>query len=200
VNTMVVGPCRDPPPSPARRRKPQPAAAPCNASGSSARSAASALAAEGDAQVWSDAAIAQLHEGLLQHSLKALQVRGNAESKRDILRWIFAPDTLVVILHDGQGRAQSILLPQDCTPFSFALCCRICGYEPQRLRDALAPLLRQLGLESILLQLLQTQASAAHPQSAEVRESIRATARQSRALPSPTLPGHEVSRARQHHP
>lgn len=110
-------------------------------------------------EAWSDAAVEQLHEGLLRHALQALHTRGNAALKREVLRWIFCPQPMVLMLPDPQGRLRAAVLPQDCTPFSFEQCCRICGYSPQRLRDGLAALLHAIGMADTLHEIAEEAAS-----------------------------------------
>lgn len=100
-------------------------------------------------EAWSDAAVEQLHEGLLRHALQALHTRGHAALKREVLRWIFCPQPMVLMLPDPQGRLRAAVLPQDCTPFSFEQCCRICGYSSERLMDGLKPVLSAMGLGNV---------------------------------------------------
>lgn len=114
-------------------------------------------------EAWSDAAVEQLHEGLLWHALQALHTRGNAALKREVLRWIFCPQPMVLMLPDPQGRLRAAVLPQDCTPFSFEQCCRICGYSPQRLRDGLAALLHAVGMADTLREITGVSAAAPAP-------------------------------------
>jgi hypothetical protein len=106
-------------------------------------------APEGDAEQWSDQAVEQLHEAVLQYSLRALQARGNGAEKREILEWIFAPQPMVAVLRDEFGNHTEALLPQSVTPFSFEQCCRICGYSPERLQDGLMPVLQEMGLGNV---------------------------------------------------
>lgn len=103
---------------------------------------------EGDGEEWSDAAIFQLHEAMLHYSLKALQARGNGAEKRELLKWIFAPRTMVVALEQGDTHVE-VALPQSITPFSFELCCRICGYRPEHVTDGLMPILKEMGLGNL---------------------------------------------------
>jgi len=103
---------------------------------------------EGETQGWSDAAIYQLHEATLHHSLKALQARGNGAEKREVLKWIFAPQTMVVALKQGDTEVEAAL-PQSITPFSFELCCRICGYRPEHVMDGLMPILKEMGVGNL---------------------------------------------------
>lgn len=94
---------------------------------------------------WTDAAIYQLHEATLHYSLKALHARGNGVEKRKVLQWIFAPTTMVVSRTSGTSTVE-VPLPQELTPFSFELCCRICGYRSEHLMDGLRPILKEMGL------------------------------------------------------
>lgn len=95
---------------------------------------------------WSDEAVDQLHEAVLHYSLKALQARGNGAEKREILKWIFAPEPMVVQLLNADGATNEVALPQHLTPFSFERCCRICRYRSEHLMDGLMPILREMGL------------------------------------------------------
>lgn len=97
------------------------------------------------AEHWSDQAINELHEAVLHYTLKALGARGNGAEKRDALLWVFAPVRYTATL-TVNGREQEVLLPPELTPFSFEMCCRICGYRSGLLMDLLEPILRKLGL------------------------------------------------------
>jgi hypothetical protein len=97
----------------------------------------------GDA--WSDQATYELHEAVLHHTLKVLGARGNGAEKRDALLWVFAPVRYVATLNVN-GHEQEVILPPELTPFSFEMCCRICGYRSELLTDLLEPILRKLGL------------------------------------------------------
>jgi len=101
--------------------------------------------ASADAQEWSDQAVKELHEGVLHYTLKVLQARGNGAEKRDALMWVFAPERYMATLIIS-GRPQEVLLPPEITPFSFEMCCRICGYRSEMLTDLLQAVLRKLGL------------------------------------------------------
>lgn len=102
---------------------------------------------------WSDAAIEELHEGVLHYSLKLLQAKGNGAEKKEVVRWIFAPKTMVASLHGESGRTVETVLSQPLTPFSFEQCCAICGYSPERLTDGLVPVLKEIGLQSVFKEL-----------------------------------------------
>jgi hypothetical protein len=101
---------------------------------------------EEEPESWSDAGVAQLHEAVLHHSLRALQARGNGVEKAEILKWIFAPDRMTTRALDAQGHLREVSVPQVFVPFSFERCCRICGYCPERMRDELIPVLKGIGL------------------------------------------------------
>ena len=98
---------------------------------------------------WSDQAVAQLHEAVLHYSLKALQARGNAAEKREILQWIFAPEPRTLVMRGARGVPTEAVLPAVLTPFSFERCCRYCGLCPERLSDALLPVLLERGLGNV---------------------------------------------------
>lgn len=102
---------------------------------------------------WSDAAVEELHEAVLHYSLKLLQARGNGAEKKEVLQWIFAPPTMVALVHDQQMQPVEVFLPQNATPFSFEQCCRICGYSSERLMDGLVPILKEIGLGNVFKEL-----------------------------------------------
>lgn len=102
---------------------------------------------EGD---WSDAAIEQLHEGLVMYSLRLLKATGNGKEKKEILRWIFFPESMAVEVEDAAGNKVWKAIPPASTPFSFELGCRICGYNPDKLREELSTVLKRLGLDALL--------------------------------------------------
>jgi hypothetical protein len=119
-------------------------------SGSQEESAGYAPEPDGEcAQPWSDDAVAQLHEAVLHHSLKALQAKGNGVEKREVLQWIFAPKPMIVALEGADGQPTEVALPQHLTPFSFERCCRMCGYSHERLMDGLMPIVRLMGLGTV---------------------------------------------------
>lgn len=100
-------------------------------------------------QEWSDAAVDLLHEAVLHYSLKALQAKGNAEEKREILEWIFAPQPMVATVRYAGDHLIEVSLPQSETPFSFERCCRVCGFSSERLMDGLMPVLSAMGLGNV---------------------------------------------------
>lgn len=99
---------------------------------------------------WSDAAIEQLHEGLVMYSLRLLKATGNGKEKKEILRWIFFPESMAVEVEDAAGNKVWKAIPPASTPFSFELGCRICGYNPDKLREELSTVLKRLGLDALL--------------------------------------------------
>lgn len=90
-----------------------------------------------EATTWSDRAIEQLHSGLLEFSLKSLGTNAAAQEKLEVLEWIFAPDVYVQFV-DGRPTQR---YTRETHPFSFAMCCALEGYDPDRLRDLLLLLL-----------------------------------------------------------
>lgn len=99
---------------------------------------------------WSEAAIEQLHEGLVMYSLRLLKATGNGKEKKEILRWIFLPESMTVEVEDAAGNKVWKAIPPASTPFSFELGCRICGYNPDKLREELSTVLKRLGLDALL--------------------------------------------------
>lgn len=95
---------------------------------------------------WSDEAVAQLHESVLHYSLMLLQSNGNGAEKKEVLKWIYAPERLVATLSDPELGDSEVVLPLLQTPFSYIRCCRLCGYEPDEMQDLLAAVLNEKGL------------------------------------------------------
>lgn len=107
-----------------------------------------------DVREWSDAAIAQLHEGVLHHSLRLLEARGNAEEKFEILQWIWAHPVHSWKVYTVAGVNQYRPVYRRQLPFSFELCCAFVGMDPDRIRDGLEyilrPVLKTLGINTDL--------------------------------------------------
>ncbi len=101
------------------------------------------------AMQWSEDAIEQLHEGMVMYSLRLLNARGNGKEKKAILSWIFDPK---VVAHatdlQGDEPTWEVIPPSD-VPFGFELCCRLSGYDPDRIREGLVPILKKMDLESL---------------------------------------------------
>lgn len=76
---------------------------------------------------WTDEEVSRLHSVLLEQSIKALAAKGNANQKKEILDWIFAPDIY--------GIDENKFVYADQIPFSFQLCCKLEGIEPDVIRD-----------------------------------------------------------------
>jgi len=93
-------------------------------------------------EVWSDFAVAQLHEGLLLLSMATLGGRNNAEEKQEVLDWIFRPD---FITRPGKKAVDAIHIP-----FSFARCCALMGWSACRLRDGLIQCLQDAGAGALV--------------------------------------------------
>ena len=101
------------------------------------------------AKEWSDDAINQLHEGMVMYSLRLLNARGNGKEKKAILSWIFDPHAMAYAADmDGDEPLWTIIQPSE-VPFGFELCCRLSGYDPERIREGLAPILKQLDLDEL---------------------------------------------------
>ena len=96
---------------------------------------------------WSFAAVDQLHEATLLHSLAVLAGRGNAEEKSDTLRWFFTPDIYCWTKKksvDGPVSYQPVWAHQ--IPFTFQRCCAVSGKNHEAIRDGLIYILRKAGL------------------------------------------------------
>lgn len=117
-----------------------------NASGESAVDTHTDVDDQNSQEEWTDTAVAQLHESVLHYSLMLLQSRGNGAEKKEILKWIYAPERLVATINDPLKGQVEVVLPLIETPFSYVRCCRLCGYEPDHLQDLLAGVLKERGL------------------------------------------------------
>ncbi len=107
-----------------------------------------------------DEMVVELHEHLLDYSLKLLASKGNAEEKYDTIRWIWEP-----AIYSDRGAIEIIdgVEQRTCAPvyarnlkFTFETCCRLAGYNPNLLRTYLAnkirPMLKEFGFEFIIKQ------------------------------------------------
>ena len=74
-----------------------------------------------------------LHGILLEQSLRTLAGRGNAAQKLEVLDWVFEPDIYDWALKDGQR----VPIWTAQLPLTFLTCCRICRYDPDRIKDEL---------------------------------------------------------------
>jgi len=102
------------------------------------------------AKQWSDEAIDQLHENMVMYSLRLLNARGNGKEKKAILCWIFDPQPMAYNRSKSADEKPSwIYINASEVPFSFELCCRIAGYDPERIREGLAPILKELDLDEL---------------------------------------------------
>ena len=102
------------------------------------------------AKQWSDEAIDQLHENMVMYSLRLLNARGNGKEKKAILCWIFDPQPMAYNRSKNADEKPSWLyINASEVPFSFELCCRIAGYDPERIREGLAPILKGLDLDAL---------------------------------------------------
>lgn len=71
---------------------------------------------------WMDEDLAAAHATVFRDSLSLLTISGNSKDKRDVLAWIFAPDTQVKLYN---GTLQHVHASN--IPFSFYLCAREYG-------------------------------------------------------------------------
>jgi hypothetical protein len=104
--------------------------------------------ASGDERMsaWSDVAIDLLHEATVMYSLRLLNARGNGKEKKEILSWIFDPHALAYVKSTAGDKAVWGVIKPTEVPFSFDLCCRLSGLNPERIREGLVPILKQMGL------------------------------------------------------
>lgn len=73
-------------------------------------------------EAWVVEDMAAAHATLFRDSLHLLTVSGNSSEKRDVLAWIFAPDTQLKLIN---GKLQQVHVSD--IPFSFYLCAREYG-------------------------------------------------------------------------
>lgn len=85
---------------------------------------------EEESPPWTHDGIVQLHGVLLDESLAALAARGNAEQKKEILRWIFEADFFA----DRWETGGKVMFTKDL-PWTFAFCCKLAGEDPDVYRD-----------------------------------------------------------------
>lgn len=127
---------------------------------------------------WSQEAIDQLHEAMVMYSLRLLNARGNGKEKKAILSWIFDPHAMAHAVVDELGIPDWKLIKASDVPFSFELCCRISGYDPERIREGLVPVLKKMGLDALFNE-IQNARDTATKQRADQYKSISTGAVQS---------------------
>lgn len=88
--------------------------------------------------VWSDQAMIDLHEGVLNYSLQLLRSKGNAQEKLRTLNWIWSRDVRGFVTKKIRGVIQKVPIRADQLPFTFQTCCRLSGYRYEELREGLA--------------------------------------------------------------
>lgn len=128
---------------------------------------------EEKAEPWSETAVAELHEGMLLYSLRLLNTRGNGKEKKDLLRWMFDPEAMA---YRDLEVAKPLIVwkkikPED-VPFGFELCCRMAGYDADRLREGLGPVLKNLGLGALFEEIENARINDQNTRAAKVQHSI----------------------------
>lgn len=108
-----------------------------------------AVDGELESDSWSDAAVNDLHEAVLDYSLRLLNARGNGKEKKDVLRWIFDPSAMAYAVGDSAEEKNWKFIKPTEVPFSFAMCCRLAGYDAERMMDGLMPVLKSMGLDAL---------------------------------------------------
>ena len=73
----------------------------------------------------------------LERNLEMLSSVGNPEEKRSVIEWIFEPDVQGQVLDTRNGTSRWIPVFADQIPFSFQWCCKVVGFKPERMQDAL---------------------------------------------------------------
>ncbi len=101
------------------------------------------------AMEWSDKAITELHEAMVTYSLRLLNARGNGKEKKAILDWIFNPKRLAVARRVKGNTPSWEVINASEVPFSFGLCCRLAGYDAERIKEGLVPILKQMDLAEL---------------------------------------------------
>lgn len=102
-----------------------------------------------EAMNWSEDAINQLHEGMVMYSLRLLNARGNGKEKKAILSWIFDPHGMAYAGDMSGDEPHWVNIKPSEVPFGFELCCRLSGYDAERIREGLAPILKELDLDEL---------------------------------------------------
>ncbi len=95
---------------------------------------------------WNESELVFLHTDLFYSSLDALRglTNENVGEKQEILDWIFEPDVVVKKV-DGL----KILVYALDIPFSFARCCKMLGYQPDRIRSGLEERVKALHIQFV---------------------------------------------------
>lgn len=98
--------------------------------------------------------VAAYHEAVLTYSLNVLKTRGNAKEKYEILQWIWSGDIYCWVTKEVAGVHKQIPILRRHIPFTFQMCCAMVPCSSDDLREKLAreigPLIKQLGLESLI--------------------------------------------------
>lgn len=76
---------------------------------------------------WTDNGLAQLFGNLLDQSMMALNCKGNAKQKEEVLQWIYAPSLYL----DSRG---NVVQARDI-PSTFQFCCRLARENPETYWD-----------------------------------------------------------------
>lgn len=99
---------------------------------------------------WSESAIEALHAELFIKNLELLNTSGNGAEKRNILEWIFAPPVFEFAKAGKPTKAKVWkTISSDHMPFGFDWCCRFAGYNPEAVREGLAPILKKMGMQEL---------------------------------------------------
>lgn len=85
--------------------------------------------------VYDERQILRCHSHLWEQSLHALCGQGNSQQKQDILNWIFEPDFVGYAMNQHGRRVR---VTNDMVPFSFLLCCKLEGADPEYIRSFIA--------------------------------------------------------------
>lgn len=127
---------------------------------------------EAQKEEWSNEAQDQLHEAMVTYSLRLLNARGNGKEKKAILSWIFDPHALYYYrTKDVEKPGWEVIQPSE-VPFCFELCCRLSGYDPDRIREGLVPILKKLDLEHLFKEVEDERNSEQRVRAAKVRDSF----------------------------
>lgn len=121
---------------------------------------------------WNSAAIEQLHEAVVMYSLRLLKAKGNAKEKREVISWIFDPPAMALSMRLDDGRKVWRVFKPSEAPFSFDVCCRAAGYNPERLREGLVPVLKSLGLDILFKEIGSDRNSHESSRSEELPDSL----------------------------
>lgn len=94
---------------------------------------------------WTDDEMEWLHRRLLDQSLETLTRSSSHEEKLSVIHWIFGSDIKRELNEKGQAVAFHYAEEE---PLSFVSCCKVSGYNPEKIREGVVYQLRKSGLSN----------------------------------------------------